>query len=519
MPGIFVSHASDDKQLVDAFVDIVLRLGCNVPSEAIFYSSGADTGVPSGSDLNAYVRNRIGDMDLVVAVITLTFQARPFCVAELGAAWSRVGNLFPVKHPELGRAEMEGVLTGMVVRSFDEGEALDELHDRVRETTGHTTSAQTWGHCKEKWLEGLPTLLDAVLQRPPARVSKPQGRVPKAPAVGSGSNRRRELLDSVVNAAVYIADDTIGREEILRAAEYGMVVPARYLYSSDLGADNWIRLCHDPMYRHYRETMKFWRGRAGREMALLISSTMEIHKFGYVSLGSGDGEKDATLISHWLSSGADLFYYPYDISVPLVSKTVRAVREQARRNSIERLRMQAVIADFSYLDSVSKVFTDSASPNVYALLGNSLGNIADEIGFLRRLKEQMSNEDLLLLEVRLKSGEMRVNSEKRVKEVMSVPAMRFDFGSVEHYLGLSFSPDRMTARHETDLSSIQSTVTTVVACKHESYGEIKLSYIHEYEERNMLDALTSVGFQMVASRSEDGEGSLVCVARKMRTAV
>jgi TIR domain len=116
MPGIFISHVSADKDLVDPFVESVIQLGCEVPKESIFYSSGEDTGVPSGSNLNEYVRSSMEKVDLVIAIVSPTFQARPFCVAELGAAWSRVGKLFPIAIPGLQHADMQGVLTGLMVR-------------------------------------------------------------------------------------------------------------------------------------------------------------------------------------------------------------------------------------------------------------------------------------------------------------------------------------------------------------------------------------------------------------------
>src|SRR4051794_22030429 len=101
MPGVFVSHASADSVLVDEFVDTVLRLGCGLGPETLFYTSGADTGVPSGSDLLAHVRSRVSDATLVVAILTPTYQTRSVCVAELGAAWARTGNLFPLLAPNM----------------------------------------------------------------------------------------------------------------------------------------------------------------------------------------------------------------------------------------------------------------------------------------------------------------------------------------------------------------------------------------------------------------------------------
>lgn len=166
MPDAFVSHAAADAVLVDQFVDIILKLGCGLKPEQIFYSSGEDTGVPSGNDLIHHVRAQVGDSGLVIAVISPMFQTRPVCVAELGAAWSRTDNLFPLAAPGMPRTDMEGVLTGMTVRYLDDSSALDELKDRVRKVTGTDSDATTWGRQKAKWL----AMLDGLV----AQLSKPE---------------------------------------------------------------------------------------------------------------------------------------------------------------------------------------------------------------------------------------------------------------------------------------------------------------------------------------------------------
>lgn len=157
MPIVFVSHAAADSALVDPFVDTVLKLGCGLSAEEIFYSSGEDTGVPSGSDLLAHVRNEVEEAGLVVAIISPTFQTRPVCVAELGAAWSRTGNLFPMAVPGMRRVDMEGVLQGMLVRYIDDPVALDELHQRVGEVRGEHSKTTTWGRHKAFWLANVKT--------------------------------------------------------------------------------------------------------------------------------------------------------------------------------------------------------------------------------------------------------------------------------------------------------------------------------------------------------------------------
>ena len=95
MPRVFISHASLDVDFVDPFVDTVIRLGCGLNPSELFYSSGQDTGVPSGKDLMAHVREQVEATDLVVAVITPTYLTRPVCIAEMGAAWGITDKVFP----------------------------------------------------------------------------------------------------------------------------------------------------------------------------------------------------------------------------------------------------------------------------------------------------------------------------------------------------------------------------------------------------------------------------------------
>ena len=145
------------------------------------------------------------------------------------------------------------------------------------------------------------------------------------------AGRRRAALgatlDGLVDAAIYTADDFAAREDIQRAARASTLVPGRYLYSSDSGARNWIALCDEAGYRHQRETLDFWAGAGGRAIADHIRGALDRDDFDYVSLGCGNGQKDADLIACWLDSGADLFYYPYDVSLPLVARAIRTVRQ------------------------------------------------------------------------------------------------------------------------------------------------------------------------------------------------
>ena len=225
MSGVFVSHASHDKCLVDPFVDDVIRLGCEVPRDRVFYSSGEDTGVPSGEDLNSYVRMQVADASIVVAIISPAFQSRPFCIAELGAAWSRTNNLFPIAMPGMPRTDLEGVLDGMLVKYLDDGSALDELHGRVTAALGHTPDVRTWGRFKEKWLANVPSYVDKV---PEVRtvsvreVEQVEGHLASArDALRESEEDRRTLAEKVeqlkaAKSAEEVAEIVLPRDEVQR---------------------------------------------------------------------------------------------------------------------------------------------------------------------------------------------------------------------------------------------------------------------------------------------------------------
>lgn len=149
---VFVSHASADREFATAFVETILEGGCELSAEDYFYSSLADTGVPAGSTLLEMVRDEVRGAGLVIALVTPTYQIRPVCVAELGAAWALVDNLFPLLAPQMNHSDVEGVLGDKLVASVCDEEQLDALLERVIDATGHRPSTGRWTRYKQKWL-------------------------------------------------------------------------------------------------------------------------------------------------------------------------------------------------------------------------------------------------------------------------------------------------------------------------------------------------------------------------------
>ena len=515
MPAVFVSHSSVDKELVDDFVDDIISLGSEVGPEDIFYSSRLDTGVPSGQDLSAYVRANVEESSLVVALITPSFLRSRYCVAEMGAAWARAGRLFPLALPGLSHTELDGVLSGVAVRTMDDDEALDELHDRLLEVAGVQGGARTvrWSRHKLRWLhEHLPSRQGAV--EPPGPLATTPGfdviaddiRIEPSEQFSWG-----ELFDSFVDAALYIRDDTLARTDIEHSIKAGRVIPSRYHYASDAGAKNWLQMCEEPTYRHHRNTTEYWASSRGMAMADLIRSELASPSFDFVSLGPGDGQKDSDLVVTWLAEGVDLIYYPYDISLSLAARSVQRVRERNGRATDGRLRVKAVLADFQQFNLMSEVFRHRQAPNIVGLLG-TLGNLPHEMSFLRNLRASLTADDLVVLEVRLQSDD-------RLLELNTGSSLQHDFGPLEYYLGLTFDRELMYVERQENVSTVPGTETVVIGCRglryrDEEFEDVRLQYIHLYAPQAFLAAVANAGFDVIHSVVDTDGAFLECLIRR-----
>jgi Histidine-specific methyltransferase, SAM-dependent len=325
------------------------------------------------------------------------------------------------------------------------------------------------------------------------------------------------LFESFVDAGLYLENEReIARDEIVKAIKQERLIPSRYHYATDMGAGRWIELTEDPEYRHHVRTKQYWAGQGGREMSRRIREQVGLgtkpKAFDFVSLGPGEGAKDAWLVRHWVAEGADLFYLPYDVSLPLVWRSIKEVRTRSRQLHAGSLHVKAVLADFRHFKSIAEVLSHRDAPNVVGLLG-TLGNLENEKELLSDLAQQMGEADLLLLEVRLVSQD-------GLDGLKSSKSYRHDFGPLEYYLGLNY--DACAAGIEgyetTDRSTIPETITWSVEYKGPTgldfeHKPVRLQYIHMYRREPFVEALKECGFELVGD-PVDKVTFMECLVRK-----
>jgi hypothetical protein len=86
MAKIFISHASADQKLEDAFARL---LEVRINQKHIFGTSLEDQGIPAGEDFKSFIQKKFEESEIVVALITENYYASAFCMCELGATWIR----------------------------------------------------------------------------------------------------------------------------------------------------------------------------------------------------------------------------------------------------------------------------------------------------------------------------------------------------------------------------------------------------------------------------------------------
>lgn len=96
---IFISHSSEDKELVLMFVDLLTQ-GFHIDKNEIFCTS-LDNSLRVGEDFIKSIKEELHDSEIVIFLITSNYISSKFCIMEMGAAWAYKNNIVPIIVPPL----------------------------------------------------------------------------------------------------------------------------------------------------------------------------------------------------------------------------------------------------------------------------------------------------------------------------------------------------------------------------------------------------------------------------------
>jgi len=130
---IFISHATKDKEIIDAFVDIILHGALSVPIDKIFCVSTDGTKIKSGADWRDSINDSLLSAKINFLIITPNYKESEVCLNEMGAAWVTSATVFPLIIEPINYKTV-GVLQEpkQIEKLLDEN-SLDRIRDIVQE--------------------------------------------------------------------------------------------------------------------------------------------------------------------------------------------------------------------------------------------------------------------------------------------------------------------------------------------------------------------------------------------------
>ena len=323
---------------------------------------------------------------------------------------------------------------------------------------------------------------------------------------------RGDILDHVVDSAFYLQKTrpVPSKHEIAAAFRDKHSLAQHLLYITEDGLSSYLDLCADPEYDYYIETTKTI-AKHKQEIIESILSNAQSSEIDFISLGPGNGHKDAVLLDEFCKKAKPnkfIYYYPYDISGGMLLEAARTVIN--KRLPLAKFKLKAIEADFRQLSIFRSVFDYRAEPNVFSLLG-SLNCIGSEVALLKTVRSIMDTRDTLILEVRKRntSGAPAAMGQKALNVRLDVSALR--------YIGAQFNSEHLVYIESEQPNDISETVTFVgklpsVELGDEVFTDVELFQIEYYDSKSITKKLDDMGFRRLLTY--ETENSLFWVLGK-----
>jgi hypothetical protein len=289
-------------------------------------------------------------------------------------------------------------------------------------------------------------------------------------------------------------------DEVRQALAERTILPAHLFYETGGGTANWTDLTCDAAYASANDSADLFR-RDGHAIGMTVADMTAGRSISLVSLGPGNGWKDELVMAGIDSTAAygSLHYYALDTSVILATQAMtRALTNPAL--AAGGVQASALVARFDDLPELRPIYDAGSGVNVILMLGNTLGNLADETGLLRLLADDAMNEgDLLLLEMTLQTP--------GTDEIASLGELdlirRFNFEPLAS-LGLQLVPEQLTYTIAPDRSTVPGTLSIVANYRDfvvdgQQIASADLAYVHRYIDEAIPRTLADVGLRPCGS--------------------
>jgi hypothetical protein len=469
-------------------------LRCRMWDEGTFVFGAAtlESLEEAANDVDVAILCLTPDDELVVSGEQRTLTPRDNVIFELGFFMGALGRDRAIAfHQDLGELRTLTDLSGIERAIFRrrDGESIEEaVHNQCHKIKNH------------------------ILKLGP-RPRPPRRRVTNRILERGDTHSLRLVADAALDMDLTDEARQTLEEELLGSLRSEKPIPAKYLYMTPTGSRHWIDLCRKQQYMFYYNSLQLIGGLC-QTIADEVRSESGEREFDLVSVGSGDGAKDALLLKALCDGrrrGEITYYYPIDISESLVLESIHNSRGTGLPDTAFKLK--AVHGDYQRLRDLSTIYEDRPQPNIFALFGNSLGN-ADEFDLLRAVRESMQEGDFVLIEI-------NAGDPQKTKAAEDTPGFKeHDFTPLDA-LGVPFDAGRMRYDVERDRSVFGNTASVLARytmgepdkTSRRLPDEVCLSVIHHYDFASFVPEVAQRLHTKVVWKQE-GDNALVLARRE-----
>ncbi|MCL2637515.1 MAG: L-histidine N(alpha)-methyltransferase [Oscillospiraceae bacterium] len=238
-------------------------------------------------------------------------------------------------------------------------------------------------------------------------------------------NNNNKLHKKFITIIRSIEENWLSFEEKFAECLENKQLESRFAYRRAKVTQKYIELLHSTGYTLFSHTTRLLEENVTSvtDEALNHEKTTRL-----ISLGVGDGTKDAIIINEFLKKTRGVLeYWIIDISEDMIKAGVKGIQQKLSDEDYERLDLKIYQWDFMDLPEIAEAITKDKR-NLFFLLGNTLGNFP-EASLLSKINKVMKKGDLFLIDNQLKrEGKLTKEEENELKQM---------YGSSKHrdYIG------------------------------------------------------------------------------------
>lgn len=160
---VFISHASKDKEIVDAFVDVILQGGLSVPINEIFCVSTDGTKIESGEDWRNSILESLNSAKVNFLIITPNYKESEVCLNEMGASWVTNAKVLPMIVEPINYKIVGVIQKPKQIEKLLDEKSLDRIKDVLQEKleiSSDKIKSDRWTTKKKEFLSRVNSYLE-----------------------------------------------------------------------------------------------------------------------------------------------------------------------------------------------------------------------------------------------------------------------------------------------------------------------------------------------------------------------